>query len=122
MMGAPTTHNNATSQLRAHPSGASQEEWPTATRSIESQATTRREGTRAGQCAGETARRARSYAEIIQQLARPLAVPQADTPRRAGIKWRHCNPHSGADCNAYCMDRGRGNSLRPGGCTMTRDC
>lgn len=63
MMGAPTTHNNATSQLRAHPSGASQEGWPTATRSKESHASARREGTRAGQCAGECARRAMSYAE-----------------------------------------------------------
>ena len=64
MMGAPTTRNSATNQLRAHPSGASQEEWPTATRSKESQATARREGTRAGQGFGETARRASNCAEI----------------------------------------------------------
>lgn len=83
-MGAPTTHNNATSQLRAHPSGASQEEWPTATRSNESQAFARREGTRAGALSGECARRARRCAEIRQQLARPRRVPLADATRKAG--------------------------------------
>lgn len=81
MMGAPTTRNNATSQLRAHPSGASQEEWPTATRSRVSQSTARREGARAGQCAGECARRAGRYAETRQQLARPRRVLRADAPR-----------------------------------------
>lgn len=80
MMGAPTTRNNATSQLRAHPSGARQEEWPTATRSRESQPPTRREGTRAGQCAGDRARRASNCAEIRQQLARPRRVLRADAP------------------------------------------
>lgn len=80
MMGAPTTRNNATNQLRAHSSGARQEEWPTATRSNESQATTRREGPRAGLGTGETARRASNCAEIRQQLARPRRVLQADAP------------------------------------------
>ena len=80
MMGAPTMRNSATNQRRAHPSGARQEEWPTATRSNESQSLTRREGTRAGQCSGEIARRARSYAEIRQELARLGGVLQADAP------------------------------------------